>query len=357
MQREEAMNGRTWKRYLGVLVVLLVVLAACGGDINGGVMADCHPMASSGDMMARCQAEKFWGAIPERTALEIRGLSALVGPEVLAGGQRQDWAQSLVREASGAVNPALDLVNEVTEGKGPRVSGSTAIWEPLPGMATSTHWRFTVTKAARCTDRLREACTNATGGAWEYRLEGKQKTDPDSAFVTVLSGQTERGAGADDVSGSVVVDWDAAATLPEHGSQTGTATLTFTVTEEGHTVDAEINRTYYNTLGPVAQSRSIRARSFHGGPGEVTRHQNNRPDYGLAIPSWSTNRIRWDASAAGRMDNLNGGGEQGGLWTSSTCWDSTLQQTFSINSTSPNSRSGEESKCPASFPFPNYLSP
>ncbi len=350
------MNGRTWKRYLGVLAVLLVVLAACGGDINGGVMADCHPMASSGDMMARCQAEKFWGAIPERTALEIRGLSALVGPEVLAGGQRQDYAQNLAREASGAILPALDLVNEVTEGRKHTGSGSTAIWEPLPGMATSTLWRFTVTKVARCTDRLREACTNATGGAWEYRLEGKRKTDPDSAFVTVLSGQTARGDGAGVVSGTVSVDWDAAATLPEHGALTGTATLSFSVTEEGHTVEAEISRTYYNTSGSIAHSIAIRAAQSAEGSGEVTVRRNYRPDY-APVPSWSTTRIRWNASAAGRADSLDGGGERAGLQTSSTCWDSTLQRTFWINSVHPSARDGEESKCPASFPFPNYLSP
>jgi len=347
------MNGRTWKRYLGVFAVQLLVLAGCGEDST----SNCHPLAYSGDMMARCQAEEFWGAIPERSALEIRGLSALVGPEVLAGGNWTDYVQNATREASGAILPALDLVNEVTEGEQHKGSGSTAIWEPLPGMATGTFWRFTVTKLASCTDQPREACTNSMGGAWEYRLEGKRRMDPDSAYVAVLSGQTERGEGAGAVSGTMTVDWDAAATLPEHGSQTGTAILTFSVTEEGHTVEAEISRLIYNPRGPVAYSTSLSTVQSAEGPGEVTVRRNYRPDYAPAIPSWSTSRIRWDASAAGRADSLDGGGERAGFQTSSTCWDSTLKQTFWINSVHESARSGEESKCPASFPFPNYLSP
>jgi hypothetical protein len=305
-------------------------------------------------MKARCQAEAFWDALPERSALEIKGLSALVRPEVLAGGQRQDYVQNVAREASGTVRPALDLVDEVTEGALPKVSGSTATWELIPGMATGTLWRFTVTKVALCTDQLREACANTTGDAWEYRLEGKLKTDPDSALVAVLSGQTERDGGTGVVSGTVAVDWDAAATLPEHSTLMGTATLSFTVTEEGHTVEAEISRLTYNTRGPVAYSTLIRAHADHSGPGEVTVRRHYRPDYAPANPSWSTTRIRWDASAAGRADSMSGGGHT--TTTNSSCWDSTLQQIFWRESSHPSNHSGDESLC-AEFTSAAYYLP
>ena len=61
------MNGRTWKQYLGVLAVQMVVLAGCGG----GGESNCHPLEYAGAMEARCQADGVAQLAPGEPSLAL----------------------------------------------------------------------------------------------------------------------------------------------------------------------------------------------------------------------------------------------------------------------------------------------
>ena len=68
---------------------------------------------------------------------------------------------------------------------------------------------------------------------FSWKLDGKPKAADDSAFVTILSGTHTRAVDALGLrmenygSGTFIVDWDVAQTLPEHDQAVGVATFTY----------------------------------------------------------------------------------------------------------------------------------
>ncbi|MES1209858.1 MAG: hypothetical protein ABUS79_28315, partial [Pseudomonadota bacterium] len=123
----------------------------------------------------------------------------------------------LTRTVVGVVNTAtaavLTLVKDITDYPPTTVDGNTAVWGPGTDPLSANTYRLTVTRAAP--------------HVFTYKLDGKGKNDPDTAFVTVLSGTHTR---ALDAAGHVVkgfgsgdftLDFDAADTLPQHDDNVG----------------------------------------------------------------------------------------------------------------------------------------
>ncbi len=104
-------------------------------------------------------------------------------------------------------------MKDITDYPPTTVQGDTAIWGPGTDPLSANTYRLTVTKVAP--------------HVFTYKLDGKGKTEPDTAFVTVLSGTHTRALDAAGHvmkgfgSGDFTLDFDAADTLPQHDDNVG----------------------------------------------------------------------------------------------------------------------------------------
>src|SRR4051794_22305204 len=120
---------------------------------------------------------------------------------------------------NGGTAFVLDLVKRITEYPATSVSGNTAVWGPHTEALSPNTWKLSVTKVS--------------DSEYSYKLEGKAKQDPDTAFVAVLTGThppalDAAGNKLDHYgNGTFTLDWDKASTLPEHDGNVGTAAITY----------------------------------------------------------------------------------------------------------------------------------
>ena len=97
-----------------------------------------------------------------------------------------------------------------------------AVWGPHSEPLDKNAWRLTVTRVEK--------------HVFSWALDGKPKAADDTAFVTILSGTHTRAVDGHDRpienygSGTFVVDWDMAQTLPDHDNAVGVATFTYSRT-------------------------------------------------------------------------------------------------------------------------------
>ncbi len=140
-------------------------------------------------------------------------------------GQQAD-SYTLTRGVTGIVNGAtgvvLVLVKTIVSYPPTSVHGETAVWGPHSEPLDKNAWRLTVTRVEK--------------HVFSWALDGKPKAADDTAFITILSGTHTRAVDGHDRpienygSGTFVVDWDAAQTLPDHDNAVGVATFTYSRT-------------------------------------------------------------------------------------------------------------------------------
>ncbi|MFL5306020.1 MAG: hypothetical protein ACJ8F1_12450 [Polyangia bacterium] len=338
-------TSKTTARMVGlVLCGALVGAIGCGkaddGEFNGSV-----PTSATVAL-----------AVPAASANAASAASASnvsVKGGALQGQLAADYV--VTRTVVGVVNTAtaavLNLVKAITEYPPTTVQGDTAVWGPGTDPLSANTYRLTVTKVAP--------------HVFTYTLDGKGKTEPETAFVTVLSGthtraldaagQVMKGFG----SGDFTLDFDAADTLPQHDDNVGQVAFHYSRLSPTATVTIDVSFTgVQDHCDPLACKTSgqifdaVYAYSATPGSGGDLQYGDAK-NYVATSSAKETLSLhsRWLETGAGRTDLQMTGGDVGvTVDTSSECWDSNFGSVYSFASYDPGNAManwGAEANCGA----------
>ena len=277
-------------------------------------------------------------------------------------GQQAD-SYTLTRGVTGIVNGAtgvvLLLVKTIVSYPPTSVHGETAVWGPHSEPLDKNAWRLTVTRVEK--------------HVFSWALDGKPKAADDGAVVTILSGTHTRAVDGHDRpienygSGTFVVDWDMAQTLPDHDNAVGVATFTYSRVSPAAvtTIDVDFKGIKDDPPATELYNALYRYTATPGAGGEL-KYAAKRDYYPDPHPSNSaledfTIHSRWQETGTGRTDYQLTGGDvatAAGIMapvTVSECWDVSFLSTYRNLSYDPAMNWGDEASC--SFPNASFLSP
>lgn len=323
-------------------------------------------LAMCGAMLAAVGCGKvddgeFSGSVPTKETVALEVPSAAAGTATAAtssnlsvrgGALLGDVAKDYVLTATvvGVVNGAtaavLDLVRDITLLPPTSVSGDTAVWGPGTDPLSANTYRLTVTRTAP--------------HVFTYKLDGKGKNAPDTAFVTVLSGTHTRAVDADGKvmhgfgSGNFTLDFDASATLPQHDNNVGQVAVEYSRTSPTATVTINVDFTgVQDHCDPLTCQTSgqifdaVYAYSATPGNGGDLQYADAK-NYVATTSAKETLEIhsRWLETGAGRTDMQLAGGELGStVQTSNECWDANFHSVYSNTTYDPSLDWGAEASC------------
>lgn len=277
--------------------------------------------------------------------------SVTVKQGALLGETAKDYVltATLAYVVNTATVAVLGLVKTITDYPPTSVEADTAVWGPGTDPLSANTYRLTVVKQAP--------------HVFAWKLDGKGKTQDDSAFVTILSGVHTRAVDANGNvmpgfgSGNFVIDWDAADTLPQHDQNVGQ--MAFTYSRQSPTATVTNNVTFTNIFDNCDPSNC----STHGQIFDAVYTYTATPGNGGDLQYGATENFvatttanetlsahsRWMETGAGRTDiQLTGGDVGTAVDTSSECWDSNFLSVYSAASYDPNDPTvdwGAESSC------------
>jgi len=291
------------KRLSAVAAVAALGLSACG-----------HP------------ADEFRNGVPVSDNVRLN-VPASSGAALSASdlGQRLDSLKGetsnfyqLTRGATNLVNggavAVLSLVKAITDNPPTTISQNQAVWGPGSDALSPTTWKLTVNRKA--------------ANVYSYTLEGKAKTAPDSAFVTLLSGTHNLDGGG---SGTFLLDWTQAQTLPEHDDNVGTAAFTYSRDAAGEVAVA----TDFKQVRDHASGQRVDVQyRYHGKPDQSGAFEFGTLTNSTGGPALErlTVKSRWLASGAGRSDVKLAGGDLKENATFNECWDARFLSQYVRNS-------------------------
>jgi hypothetical protein len=323
-------------RRLSMLTAALL-FTACGlgeGDLfrRGFPTAEMVKLELPGQATA---SQPLEGTAQQRQALE---------------GEISDFYR-LTRTATVGVNAGvgaiLGLVHAITRHPATTVTGNTAVWGPHTEALSPNTWKLTV---------IRNGPQD-----YQYALEGKAKGDPDTAFVTVLSGthKPEVDAAGDPVeglgAGTFTLDMDAARTLPENDGNVGRIDVAYARPGWSAEVTIDVEFTQVRdeeTFGRNDASYRYRRQPGAGGAFEFSILKDIQND-GSALEKL-TIKSRWKQTGTGRADVKASGGDLPVEATANECWDDDFKSRYLSASWDPQLGWGALGAC--AFPTAEYSS-
>lgn len=306
----------------GLLVAALAVVAtACGVD----------------------QAQGFRDGFPKADEVAMKvpsggGTQPLSGASTRRDGLDGDPSlfHAVTRGVTVVVNGGaalvLGLVEEITEYPPSSVTQDSATWGPHTNALSPNTWRFTVNRTAP--------------NEYAYVLEGKPKTAVDSEYRVVLSGAHVH-TGQKLGTGTFLIDWDVAQTLPEHDANVGRVQYVYARPAVGSTIsiDANFDDVRDADSGQLVDA-AYRYREYPANGGSLEFQVNK--DLVTSTPALEvlTIKSRWLETGAGRSDaRVSGGDVPAGSATVSECWDSSFLSRFAEASFDPSAGYGSEAAC------------
>lgn len=313
-----------------MLGAMLVVVSACG------VGSD--------------KADAFRKGIPQAGDVALK-LPGKAGQPLTSAGTRRDGLEGqtsdfykLTREVTVFVNTGtaatLTLVEKIVQYPATTTTADSATWGPHTEPLSPNTWKLTVLRTAPDT--------------YSYTLEGKGKSEADSAYRVVLSGNHVN-LGTNLGTGSFLIDWDKDRQLPENANNFGTVTVTYARTSATATaqIDADFVQVRHGTTEPLVDAQyRYWATPGQGGAFEFQAAK----DYVTSGPALETGKIksRWLETGAGRADIKLTGGDLSAPVTINECWDSNFLSRFQETSYSTALNYGAASVC--AFATPEYAS-
>ncbi len=303
------------------------------------------------------QADQFRRGFPQASHVKLevpeKAGQALVGVERQElQGQRSGFYQTtrlVTVVVNGGTGLVLGLVKAITDHRPTSIQGKTAVWGPHTDALSPNTYKFTVTEIAP--------------HEYEYALEGRGKSEPDSAFRKLLTGKHKPALDPTGQplehfgEGSFLLDWNEAQKLPEHDDNVGTAAVTYarlSLTTDTR-IDVLFRQVKDRESGKLvdADYRYV-AKPNDGGTFEFNLLKNidNLP----SRPALETMTIksRWKQTGAGRSDVKAKGGDLQAEATANECWDESFNSQFLQLSFDPGQSYGSESVC--AFTAPEYSS-
>lgn len=298
------------------------------------------------------QENEFREGLPSKQMVQVKEPGGDKGQKLesaevvaLAQGQTSDLYK-LTRGATVVVNGGtvfvLNLLEEITQHTPTTIEGDVAVWGPHTDALSPTTWKLTVTKTA--------------DHSYSYKLEGKAKAAADSDFKTILSGShtistDEQGNRLKDFgSGDMVLDWDAAQTLPEHGKEVGTAAIRYS--RANAQAVASVEADFRNVQDDQQPGKRVNANYRYketpgaGGEFDFALDKDFDTDPARSQIEHLTIKSRWAQNGAGRADVKVTGGDVGvGEHTVNECWDANFSSQFLAISFAPTLGYGNLSAC------------
>lgn len=285
------------------------------------VVGGCH-------LKEEDEADDFRNAIPRKETVEMQvPASAGQALEVESQtqglqGQRADF-YTLTRLVTVVVNGGAFavgvLVKLVIAHPPTTLTADSAVWGPWTEALSPNTWKVTVTRVG--------------DHKYQYKFEGKDKNQPDSAYVTILSGT--HNASVDDSGrpiegfghGEFLLDWDAAQNLPEHDNNVGKASYIYERMSLNDTIkiNAQFRQVRDGKTGNLVDSDYAFTRlPGTGGTMDFTHVESGTPT--MPGGKWAV-RSRWQSDGAGRADVKATGGNIVNA-TASECWNQSFASSY-----------------------------
>jgi hypothetical protein len=312
----------------------------------------CRPMDDEADEFRSGVTRHEDVAMAFPGAAQQGALTAEGGVQGALLGEKSEFytlTRGITDNVNGATWLVLTLVKTITEYPPSTIDGDTAVWGPHMEPLKPNAWRLTVHRLAP--------------GQFEYRLDAKDKTLGDDAFVTLLAGHHNvagsglgpRRNGPGYGSGDFVLDWNAGQTLPEHDDNVGKSS--FTYSHVSPAADVIVSVTFEKVKDDEVPGALVDATYDYvatpsdGGNFQFTISKDAIPTT-TAIETLSV-RSRWQQTGAGRSDVKYQGGDLATPATANECWDASYASVFLTNSYGdPAKMWGAESACV--FPTADY---
>lgn len=302
----------------------------------------------------RSLTDEFRNGIPTREMVEVQTPGAETGSRVVMTSEsalQGDRAGSyqMTRAATVTVNGGtlfvLGLIKAITDQRPTSVDENVAVWGPgNSGDALDPHlYRLTVTKTAE--------------GTFSYALEAKDKNLGDDAYVVLISGTHQATETDRHGSGTFLIDWDAAQTLPEHGNQVGSAIVEYARAEGTGviTVAAEFDQVNGGNGERKDFSYRYSKTPGEGGTFDFLAHGDIHNDPSMSLEEKFTVRSRWNEQGSGRADFQVSEGNLTQAYNGNECWDTSFNSQYVNQDWNPEANYGEEAT-DCAFPTAEYSS-
>lgn len=302
------------KKLLGAVCVV-AVLAGCGVD-KADAFRKGVPLSSDVAMKVPGNSTALTSTGTRRDGLE---------------GQTADLykvTRGVTVVVNGGTAAVLGLVEKIVSYPATTTTQDSATWGPHTDPLSPNTWKLTVTRTATDT--------------YAYVLEGKGKSEADSAYRVVLSGSHVH-LGTNLGNGTFLIDFDKAATLPEHDGNVGTVAVTYA--RNSPTTEVQIDAQFHGVKDGaqlVDAQYKFRSTPGQGGSFEFELDKDFVP--GAALEHGKV-RSRWLETGAGRGDAQVSGGDTSSTMTYSECWDDAFLSRYLDASFAPGGNYGAPSLC------------
>ncbi|HEY2904115.1 MAG TPA: hypothetical protein VGL59_26235 [Polyangia bacterium] len=309
---------------------------------------------------AKMDADDFRDGVPTRDAAELKvpgsDTTTTTGALTATGdiattksallGERAEF-YTFTRTVTAGVNGGtifiLGLVKTITTFPPSSLKGDVAVWGPYTDPLSPNTWRLTVTRVEM--------------DKFQYVLEARGKTEPDSALLTILSGTHTRGVDGKGIAregfgaGTFTLNWDNAQKLPEHDTNIGVAAFTYARPNltDPTTIDVNFTGIKDDKTGEIHDAiYQYAATPGAGGDFQYEAMEDFTPDPGNTgtMKEKVTVHSRWKEDGAGRSDWKLAGGDLGAVEvTTNECWDSNFASVWKAVSIPLQPTWGAESSC------------
>lgn len=312
-------------RLLAATVTLTVALGCTGGGSSDG-------------------ADQFRNGLPSGNAVTMKVPGSSSSSQPLEGtATRRDGLEgetamfySLTRGVTVLVNTgvvaSLTLIEKIVEYPPTSLTRDSAVWGPHTEALSPNTWRLTVKKTSP--------------NQYTYALDGRAKTEPGSAFRTVMSG-THTSTGEHLGNGTFLIDWDKAQQLPEHDKNVGSADVTYSrLTASSQVKIGAVfkNTRDFETGGVVSATYAYEQSPGQGGALDFSLNKNLYGNAGSAVEVLTV-RSRWQEAGSGRADVQAAGGDLPAPATVNECWDDAFKSRFFLTSYDTAANYGAQAAC------------
>ena len=254
-------------------------------------------------------------------------------------GEKAEWYQT-TRNVTVGVNGGAwavgALVNLILKYPPTSLVPDEAVWGPWEDPLDPVAWKVTITRVGP--------------HVYQYKFEGRPRTDPTAAFVIVLSGTHRPALNLQDReierfgSGSFTLDWDARATLPQPpDDNVGKADYTYQHTSAANTVSitAQFDQVKDDKQPGNRVDANYAFAQQPRGPGSM--------DFVYVAPTTATQvgrgvvRSRWQFTGDGRADVQITDGTT--VLYLSECWDQNYASVYKQDSWPGGDSWGVETSC------------